>query len=768
MVTLTVEKTKEQVGLEKQNKIAVEKEPEQQVEDEQWEFIRYEVEKMKEAREIAQKEQQELKIEQQKIKEQKAKLEAEEEQRLQAQREKTQNSILQAKTGLEELQDKLASVSKVTQQEEGRQLTELSGPLDQRIKEVLETKDEAPSLISYPSSESLQEFESDEIDFEQYWYYAIKADQIKKKMDQATKAFHERDEYHKDPKLYDSLYAEYTKQVEGLQHQLKIITEILSARKTDTGMYEYPSSPSLVLHLGELDDKPKEYFEKTKKEVSHKTSLVKWVHQHKMQNVNTSDDEREIEQEYQRFKKKQNCVSSFCDKKIQEFEEQDYLSLKGSKSVSDPIKEEEIKVQYVKPIRGNTLRPEYSKEISRYQPSEKERVKAMKDALSAVRQFTSEGNLSRNGNLNTTTMKEMWDYESREPFSGKIRKKAPEKSRGSQAKSNNECELCGGNHKVEQCPHERKFSLGTDTTSSDSKEKLPNGKSKSVDYPKTQRRCPTIWRPAQSVNGIANLVKYHHTRSTLTPENLLELDPREDQLGAEDKQVLLDSKTKAWVDEQNRMSTEKTLGYDKSHKEVKDTKHPDPIINIKPPTKSLKRGTVITSEEDTPQPTCALQEFVKHIADPLVNKGWNLHLKFGKGESQGEKFVKGSSPWESTTKTDRKEKVSKPQIGRQIPLEMGTGGGGGKKGGNGSKKPPEDKIDIENPSDEGDEDDSSSETSLELNLDPQQLASVGLDRPLLKLRLMPRRKRIIATAPGGGGTPPPTGGGTVTVPLHER
>ena len=54
----------------------------------------------------------------------------------------------------------------------------------------------------------------------------------------------------------------------------------------------------------------------------------------------------------------------------------------------------------------------------------------MKDALSAVRQFTSEGNLSRNGNLNTTTMKEMWDYESQEPFSDKTRdvsKAAPEK-----------------------------------------------------------------------------------------------------------------------------------------------------------------------------------------------------------------------------------------------------------------------------------------------------------------------------------------------------
>ena len=192
------------------------------------------------------------------------------------------------------------------------------------------------------------------------------------------------------------------------------------------------------------------------------------------------------------------------------------------------------------------------------------------------------------------------------------------------------------------------------------------------------------------------------------------------------------------------------------------------ILNLL--TKSLKRGTVITSEKDTPQPACALQEFVKHIADRLVNKGWNLHLNFGKGESQADQFVQGSSPWESTANTDKQEKVSKPQIGRQIPLEMGTGGGGGggKKGGNGDKKPPEDRIDIEDYPGEGEEDDSSSETSLELNLDPQQLGSVGLDRPLLKLRLTPKRRRRIVTAPGGGRTPPPMGGGTVTVPLPER
>ena len=77
-----------------------------------------------------------------------------------------------------------------------------------------------------------------------------------------------------------------------------------------------------------------------------------------------------------------------------------------------------------------------------------------------------------------------------------------------------------------------------------------------------------------------------------------------------------------WVDEQNRINTEKTLGYDKSYEEARDTMHPDPKVNIEPSTKSQKRGTVVTSEKDkdTPQLSHALQEFVKHIADPLVDK----------------------------------------------------------------------------------------------------------------------------------------------------
>ena len=47
-------------------------------------------------------------------------------------------------------------------------------------------------------------------------------------MDQATRAFHERDECYKDSKLYDSFYAEYTKHVKRLHQQLKTVDGILS------------------------------------------------------------------------------------------------------------------------------------------------------------------------------------------------------------------------------------------------------------------------------------------------------------------------------------------------------------------------------------------------------------------------------------------------------------------------------------------------------------------------------------------------------------
>ena len=140
-----------------------------------------------------------------------------------------------------------------------------------------------------------------------------------------------------------------------MQQQLKAIDEILSKQKTDMGIYKYPSSPSLVLHLGELDDKPKEYFERTKWEVTHKDALAKWVciyiknrmwpqaMMRKRQVKNT----RGLRESKVRF-------FPFVKRKYKRSREQDYLQIREYGSTSDLDSKEEIKIQHVRPIGGNT------------------------------------------------------------------------------------------------------------------------------------------------------------------------------------------------------------------------------------------------------------------------------------------------------------------------------------------------------------------------------------------------------------------------------
>ena len=73
-------------------------------------------------------------------------------------------------------------------------------------------------------------------------------------------------------------------------------------------------------------------------------------------------------------------------------EDEDYVMLEGSVSSlhleslrdSEEEKEPDVTKEYIKPIGGNTIPPQYSKEISLYQPFNLERTRAMKDALDAV------------------------------------------------------------------------------------------------------------------------------------------------------------------------------------------------------------------------------------------------------------------------------------------------------------------------------------------------------------------------------------------------
>ena len=99
--------------------------------------------------------------------------------------------------------------------------------------------------------------------------------------------------------------------------------------------------------------------------------------------------------------------------------DEDYLDLERSMSSLDLGSVggqgkgigEKVEEKYEEPIRKNTIPPQYSKEISRYQPSTTEKTRAMKDALDGVREFTHEPKSCKNGKINSKVMREMWDYE---------------------------------------------------------------------------------------------------------------------------------------------------------------------------------------------------------------------------------------------------------------------------------------------------------------------------------------------------------------------
>ena len=166
-------------------------------------------------------------------------IEAEGEQRLQEQWEKTQDSILRAKKGLEDLQNETVLVMGLSrwasrQQKELEALVTSDDFPQKENKGTLGATGLVPvNLTSYSSSESLQDFDIEEIDTQHYWYYAIKAERIKMKMDQATKVFNERDKACQDLAQYDQAYAEYEKYDRKFHQQLVTIKDILSKHETE-------------------------------------------------------------------------------------------------------------------------------------------------------------------------------------------------------------------------------------------------------------------------------------------------------------------------------------------------------------------------------------------------------------------------------------------------------------------------------------------------------------------------------------------------------
>ena len=69
-------------------------------------------------------------------------------------------------------------------------------------------------------------------------------------------------------------------------------------------------------------------------------------------------------------------------------------------------------------------------------------------------------------------------------------------------------------------------------------------------------------------------------KNRLTSENLSELGSEKKQIEMGHRQILLDPKTMAWVDEQNKINKEKGPRYGRSYNEGEDSMYPDPQLDV--------------------------------------------------------------------------------------------------------------------------------------------------------------------------------------------
>ena len=87
--------------------------------------------------------------------------------------------------------------------------------------------------------------------------------------------------------------------------------------------------------------------------------------------------------------------------------------------------------------------------------------------------------------------------------------------------------------------------------------------------------------------------------------------------------MVVDKKTKAWVDEKNKLNKQERQNH--GTKYIEDTDQTYPMQYVRTQSPNLKGGgsepDLLRKQNMVPQPRWALTEFIKHVADLLVDKG---------------------------------------------------------------------------------------------------------------------------------------------------
>ena len=266
-------------------------------------------------------------------------------------------------------------------------------------------QDDATRIPSYPSLESLDQDYKEELSDIQYAYYSAKREAIMKKIDTAYEIYsaHLKEYEEADPKRKTQKYLlQYNDISNRLHGQFEVVTSMLGLPFKET-LDTYPSLDSIirVVEQEDLRGKGQSFFEELMGEIEIKNAIAAKVYQNKSLEVTSSKEETEMMREFEEYKKESGKLMDFCKRMIDKRgKREEYEELEQPQGVPDvkPISkrelDEKIKEALITPkkaqnIGENTIPPQYSREIGRYEPPIPVKEKEKEDVLEKVREITS-------------------------------------------------------------------------------------------------------------------------------------------------------------------------------------------------------------------------------------------------------------------------------------------------------------------------------------------------------------------------------------------
>ena len=152
----------------------------------------------------------------------------------------------------------------------------------------------------------------------------------------------------------------------------------------------------------DMEDRNREYFQEMAKEIKIKNDIAQKVLNNRLSVIRTPAEKGKTNLQYEEYQKESKKLLDFCEKMMGKREkEADSIELEQPEGVPKvrEISKEKLneklngiidQPQYVRPIGENTLRPYYSREMSRYEPPNPIKQKEREDLLEKVREMTSE------------------------------------------------------------------------------------------------------------------------------------------------------------------------------------------------------------------------------------------------------------------------------------------------------------------------------------------------------------------------------------------